>query len=171
MLIHGPGADHKEPDAPRYRAYEGAVTVRYDQTLTLEPGNGGTWNIAVAGSPATEDAVAGGPKTLQYKDIGDSYPPDGKMGAWLENHEFNNASIFSDSDIQNQLKKAVGLETGLASATLLSNIEAMARQMKTAIMMPGGEVFTFTGMDTGNDLTLFAHINYAIGAEGAQPSK
>ena len=167
----------QETDPPRYRAYTGEIQLRYRYQIRLEPGAGGVW-VANFVNPADERpkesdihlpfSLFGSSdlRIVNVDDVGDSDLPGSGWGAWAANHTYNRADIFSPGDTANQLKYSLRTFSGLAVEDVVKKIEAAVSGLKSTVMAPGGEVFTFNGLDTNNTGRLFTHANYALGAEG-----
>jgi hypothetical protein len=64
---------------------------------------------------------------------------------------------------------SVTLGASDALKTVSSNLETILKSLKTTVIMPAGEAFMFTGVDTDVAGNLYSHVTYAEGAEGSQP--
>jgi 20S proteasome alpha/beta subunit len=63
----------------------------------------------------------------------------------------------------------VGASDALKS--IAKNLESILQSLKSTVIMPAGEAFMFTGIDTDANGTLYSHVTYAQGAEGADQKK
>jgi hypothetical protein len=105
---------------------------------------------------------------LQFEDLGKSGSiPSSGYGAWTR-HETHNSQFIADGNTPGQLKSIARGQVNREINSLMNRLDAAMNLAEITIMMPGGEVMTYSGMDTTNDAQLYAHVKYALGAYNVQ---
>jgi hypothetical protein len=81
--------------------------------------------------------------------------------------------VIPDSQDQRtrQLIISALLKSADAVAQQINSITNVLNSLKTTVLLPAGEVFTFNGIDTDKDGNLFSHINYDTPTSGKGTDK
>lgn len=88
------------------------------------------------------------------------FPPATAHGPGMRH---NNNQFISDGCIPTKLQGVAEKQVNNEMNSLMQRLDSAMNQAGTTIMMPGGEVMTFNGMDTISDAQLYAHVKYALG--------
>lgn len=103
----------------------------------------------------------------------------GGYGAWTRREEHNNAHFFTNSGIIDKMKDQLKGQVSDEINSIMILLDAVMNLAATSIMMPGGEVMTFSGMDTvcarqvhvgcerrAPDLSNISHGGYSLDSAG-----
>lgn len=93
----------------------------------------------------------------------------GTNGAWVFGETRNKLwdLLGSERQLQDAMTR-VSVSTSGVLKSVSDNLQNVLKSLKTTVIMPAGEAFMFTGVDTDSSGNLYSHVSYANGAEGAE---
>jgi hypothetical protein len=149
--------------------------VKHKIVLALEPGAAGTWSAtcdATQTQPVDIATALNSPgfDTSDYLKWrkGIQNPDTAGPGAFVKYHAFMADATESAEYVSNTVPSAIeAVNSGIT--TLMQRLDAAMAGLNTSVMMPGGEVMTFSGMDTDDEGRLYAHIKYAVAPDDVTP--
>jgi hypothetical protein len=157
--------------------------MKYRIRLVLQAGSGGVWSVV------TDPVLT---KLPQFGADGNIIAlrqgPTGDYGTFLTGEKRNTFwQIFGSNDELERTMlsgtfgrtklwcrkptnqtKLVQFGASKAIQDVSEGLTNLLKSLQTTVIMPAGDAFMFTGIDTDKDGNLYSHVTYTVGAEGAQ---
>ena len=159
------GSPHPDPPIDYTTQARASITWRYRIVIDLGAGEGGIWTITRDDEGSKPQLDDDGKLVTQQVD---NLPSDG-YGAWLVNKDDSGQldKVWgSSADMTSLLNEVKGFGDDSVNA-ITSKLTDLGKSCSSMVVMPGGETFMFTGIDTDVQGHLYSHISLAATAVDA----